>query len=119
MSKAKKKKRVGPSSLKKSEIIPEPLIEESSKQLRYSLIVTGVFLCFAAFGLWHHEMWRDEHQAWLVARDAHSLSQFFQNIRYEGNPGLWHSLLYLITCFSHNPVYMQVLHLMIACGFIF
>ncbi len=119
MSKAKKKKRVGPSSLKKSEIIPEPLIEESSKQLRYSLIVTGVFLCFAAFGLWHHEMWRDEHQAWLVARDAHSLSQLFQNIRYEGNPGLWHSLLYLITCFSNNPVYMQVLHLMIACGFIY
>ena len=40
-------------------------------------------------------------------------------MRYEGNPALWHLFLFLITCFTHDPVYMQALHLLIACGFIF
>ncbi len=85
----------------------------------FSYLVTGVFFLVALLGITHHEMWRDEHQAFLVARDAHSLPQLLQNMRYEGNPALWHLLLFFITCFTHNPVYMQGLHLLIACGFVY
>lgn len=85
----------------------------------FALIVTGIFAVVAIFGLVHHEMWRDELQAWLVARDAHSLPGLLQNMKYEGNPALWHFFLFLITMFTHNPVSMQVFHLIIACGFIF
>jgi hypothetical protein len=73
----------------------------------------------ALFGLFHHEMWRDEHQAWLVARDAHSYGQVFDNLRYEGNPALWHSILFVITRITSNPWGMQFIHLLIATGFIF
>ena len=64
-------------------------------------------------------MWRDELQAWLLARDSHSIPQLFSNLRYDGHPGLWHLLLYIVTCFTHNPVYTQVLHFLLACGFVF
>ena len=82
-------------------------------------MITGIFFVLALFGLLNHEMWRDEHQAWLIARDAHSLSQVFENMKYEGNPALWHICLYFITCFTDNPLFMQAFHLLIACSFIF
>jgi hypothetical protein len=119
MPPVKKKKRKITSLPQKVVLSKKPIIKEPANPLRYSLIITGVFFVVALFGIWNHEMWRDEHQAWLVARDAHSISQLFKNMRFEGNPALWHILLYLITCFTHNPVYMQAFHLLIACGFIF
>jgi hypothetical protein len=87
--------------------------------LKYALGITACFFLVALFGMWHHEMWRDEHQAWLVARDASSVPGVFQNMRYEGNPALWHLFLFLITRVTHNPVFMQAFHLLIATGFIF
>jgi hypothetical protein len=89
------------------------------KPLHFALLVTSSFLIVALIGLLNHEMWRDEHQAWLVARDAHSLTGVLQNMKYEGNPALWQYLLFFITRFTDNPVVMQALHLLIACGFIF
>ena len=86
---------------------------------RFSLFVTAAFFIVALLGMLFHEMWRDEHQAWLVARDAHSIPQVFQNMRYEGNPALWHLFLFLITRFTHDPIFMQAFHLLIACSFIY
>ena len=62
----------------------------------------------------HHEMWRDELQAWLLARDSATPLQLLQNMRYEGHPGLWHLLLWPLARFSANPVGMQVLHVFLA-----
>lgn len=43
-----------------------------------------------------HEPWVDEAQAWQLARSL-SLSELFQTyIRYEGSPGLWHFLLWIL-----------------------
>jgi hypothetical protein len=39
-------------------------------------------------------MWRDEAQAWQIARTAHSLPELFHNLRYEGHPALWHLILF-------------------------
>lgn len=55
-------------------------------------------------------MWRDEIQAWLLARDTVWPWEIFHTIRYEGHPGLWHLLLWIISRFSWDPVWMQVLH---------
>jgi hypothetical protein len=107
-----------PERQEKKPIVIKPPATEAEK-LKFALIVTGCFLLVAIFGMLIHEMWRDEHQAWLVARDAHSIPQVFQNMRYEGNPALWHLLLFFITRFSHNPVWMQVLHVIIATSSIF
>ena len=87
--------------------------------LSFSLIVTAAFCVIALIGLLNHEMWRDEHQAWLVARDANSLPALLENMKYEGNPALWHFFLFLITRFTHDPIFLQVFHLLIATSFIF
>lgn len=55
----------------------------------------------SAFGLWlilvgiiqqHHEPWADESQAWLLARDLELKTLWFHELRYEGTPGLWHTI---------------------------
>jgi hypothetical protein len=76
-----------------------------------------VLLAFAALLallLLRHAMWRDELQAWLIARDSASPLALWRNTRLEGHPLLWHLLLWLITRFTAAPVAMQLLHLVIA-----
>lgn len=63
-----------------------------------------------ALMLGHHEMWRDETQAWLLARDSASPAALLHNMRYEGHPGLWHLLLWGAAHLTWNPVAMQVVH---------
>lgn len=58
---------------------------------------------FALFGFagWvllvgsHHEPWFDEAQAWLIARDNSLWDMLAHRVRYEGTPGLWHTVLWL------------------------
>ncbi len=40
-----------------------------------------------------HEPWFDEAQAWLLARDASYPELIGHYLRYEGSPGLWHTIL--------------------------
>jgi hypothetical protein len=61
-----------------------------------------------------HAMWRDELQAWLVARDSGDLSQLFHNLHYEGHAALWYLLLMPLTRISPDPVMMQLIHVAIA-----
>ncbi len=78
-----------------------------------------LFIIISVFGMAHHEMWRDELQAWMVARDADTFPQLFQNVKYEGNPALWHILLFFITRFTSVPLAMQILHMGISFCFVF
>ncbi|MBK8702054.1 MAG: hypothetical protein IPN29_21785 [Saprospiraceae bacterium] len=55
-------------------------------------------LIFLKFGF--HEFWKDEWQAWLVARDM-SLSQMLSFLNYEGHPSLWYLYLKGWTVFSN------------------
>jgi hypothetical protein len=64
--------------------------------------------------LHHHAPWRDELQAWLIARDSISLGAVWTQSHYEGTPALWHSLLWLAAHFSHHLAAMKAVHLTIA-----
>ena len=55
----------------------------------------GVWATLVAFILRHHEPWADESQAWLIARDLDLKSIWFYELRYEGTPGLWHTILWV------------------------
>ena len=79
----------------------------------YALGLTFLFLTVGAFTASHHEMWRDEIQAWLLARDSTSVFNLFAHLKYEGHPGLWHLCLMPLTRITHSPVIMQMLHLLI------
>ena len=64
----------------------------------------------------HHEMWRDELQAWLLARDTVSLRDLFHQLRYEGHPALWYLVLRPITALSRDPRWMQWLSVVLGAS---
>ena len=96
----------------------EPSLRSSltGKWLGYPLVVVVVFAATVATVILHHEMWHDELNSWDVARDATSLPGLFANMHFESHPALWYLCLYVITRFTHDPVAMQLLHLVIATG---
>jgi hypothetical protein len=85
----------------------------------FTPLVVIVFFLLGAIGIANHEMWSDELQAWMIARDSNSIIDLFKNLRYEGHPGLWHFCLYILSRMSHNPVLMQIFHLIIATSSVF
>lgn len=67
---------------------------------------------FLVFGLWlglvsvilqHHEPWADESQSWLLARDLDLKTLWFHELRYNGTPGLWHTILWIAQHWCHAP----------------
>ena len=77
--------------------------------------MTGIFIILGGFVAWHHEMWRDEIQAWLIARDSASPIEVLYHLnRGDGHPGLWHLCLYYLNRITRSPVIMQPFHLIIA-----
>jgi hypothetical protein len=77
--------------------------------LRFSCLLTLAFAALAAWLAWHHEPWRDEMQAWLIARDSPDLRSLALSGHYEGSPPLWLLLLRPLTLFTHRPEAMQLL----------
>lgn len=60
-----------------------------------SLILSG-FAVVVAAGIAWHESWADEAQAWLLARDSGFRQMMLHGLHYEGSPGLWHALLWVL-----------------------
>ncbi len=78
-----------------------------------------LYFTVSLIGILHHELWLDESQHWLLARDSTSLTDLFQNTRLEGHPILWDLMLFFITRFTFNPFWMQFLHIVIATATVF
>ena len=51
-------------------------------------LLVALFALRATVVLARHEMWMDELNPWVIARDAHSLRQLLFNMRFEPHPGL-------------------------------
>jgi hypothetical protein len=83
-----------------------------------AFIIFIIAAIVGAISMYHHEMWRDESQAFLIIRDSKNLGELWQNVRYEGHPILWYFVLYL--CYQLFPsIYIiQVIHLVIGLGVI-
>ena len=64
--------------------------------------VLGVWIGVVAFTLRYHEKWADEAQAWLIARDLDLKTIWFHELRYEGSPGLWHTILWVAQHVFHT-----------------
>ena len=62
------------------------------KKQNYDIILAGVFLAYLVFNgilLARHELWRDEANVWLMARQL-SPVQLLKEIKYQGHPCLWY-----------------------------
>jgi hypothetical protein len=87
-------------------VAPKDLLGEKA-------IVNGTLALFAgllALVTVRHEMFGDEAQAWLIARDSRNLLELAQHLRYEGHPALWYVLLYLPSHLSVSLAWMQALN---------
>jgi len=76
----------------------------------------AIFILYAGLGLvllYYHEPWRDEAQAWLLARDL-SVFELKLQMPYEGTPMLWHLLIMPFAKFNFPYWSMRVLHYIIA-----
>lgn len=100
-------------------VLPSPRTSSIGEAAWFAPALTAVYALVLSFALLHHEMWRDEMQAWLLARDSADVVALFHNLKYEGHPGLWHLLLMPVTRLTNSPVGMQLLHLTIATATIF
>ena len=89
------------------------------RSLPSHVVMPPLFFVLAAMVLAHHEMWRDELQAWGLVVASHSLPELVANLRQEGHPALWYLLLYGPSRLSPDPILMQAMHLLIATGTVY
>jgi hypothetical protein len=92
------------------------LAAAATDRWRAEAAILLVYAIALALLLMRHEMWRDELQAWLIARDSGSLLALWRNTRLEGHPLLWHVLLWLVARVTSAPAAMQLLHFFVALG---
>ena len=89
----------------------------SEKKLR--LFVWLLFILIIAYvKVAHHELWKDEWQAWFVAKDK-SISEVLSFLYYEGHPALWYLYLKIFTLFSgiSSPeMLINIAHWVIVAG---
>jgi hypothetical protein len=55
--------------------------------------VFAIYAALLTITAYFHESWFDEAQAWLMARDLTPGQLWWNYLRYEGTPGLWHTIL--------------------------
>lgn len=73
----------------------------------FAILVTVVFGLLLAFVMMHHELWRDEAQAWMISAASQSIMDIFAYIRYEGHPPLWFIIMWPFTHFD-NPNWIKM-----------
>lgn len=91
---------------------------QKRKDLVFALVVTFLFAWAAFYILQFHEPWMDEAQAWLVARD-NGFGGIINQMSFEGQPPLWHFLLYPLAHLGLPIESMQVFHVLISTAAVF
>lgn len=75
--------------------LPSDVLKQAEKAcVAASLLFYAAIL---AYVIPRHEPWADEAQAWQLAKYLPLHKIFATYIHYEGSPGLWHSLLWLLS----------------------
>ncbi len=60
-------------------------------------LLTLAFTAVVSAVATRHEPWFDEAQAWLLGSDCGLWELLASRVRYEGSPGLWHTLLWALS----------------------
>lgn len=79
-------------------VLPISDLQEGKKHDIWKIGDALVLFAYSCVVLWtirYHEKWADEAQAWLIARDLNLRTIWFHELRYEGSPGLWHTILWI------------------------
>ena len=69
-----------------------------------------IWLFITVFTMFHHEIWRDEAQAWCICRDL-SIIDIWKTIRIEGHPIVWYLILFPFAKLGFPVEVMQIVSL--------
>ncbi len=97
----------------------EPLHAETTDArltLRGNVLRMLPFLLLFYVQLVHHQLWRDEINAWGMVVASPTLRALFSNVHYEAHPALWYLLLYPGSKLTHAPWMLKVLEALIGTG---
>lgn len=72
-----------------------------------------LYLVLLGYTIGHHELWGDELHSWNIAKGSGSFFELLRNIRYEGHPPLWYTLIWIVSKFTHNLFYVQCLQMVL------
>src|SRR5579875_2899450 len=61
------------------------------------IVILGAWAAVVCYTVPRHEPWADEAQAWQIAKTMGLRSLFGHYLHYEGSPGLWHGLLWVLS----------------------
>ncbi len=78
--------------------------------------VFAIYTALLAVTTYLHESWFDEAQAWLMARDLTPGQLWWNYLRYEGTPGLWHTILLIPAKLGLPYGFLHVVACIAACG---
>jgi hypothetical protein len=84
-----------------------------------SWIAFGAFTVLSLILVLNHEPWRDEAQAWLIARDSSDLLSLISLMGYEGTPALWHLILFPLAKLGFPYLSLAIVNLLIMLGAVF
>ena len=77
---------------------------------KFNIILFIIYLVITVLAMFHHEIWRDEAQAWCLVRDL-SFTETFNMARVEGHPFLWYLLLMPFAKLGLPVLSMQIVSL--------
>ena len=93
---------------------PEPTGADTRLGLSPADTLTWILhTAIVAVLIWNHEPWRDELQAWSIARASDTPLDVFANTRLEGRPPGWQLLLWPFAQVFATPRVMQLIALVI------
>lgn len=82
-------------------------------------LLTLGFLGFFLIQLVHHQLWRDELNAWGLVVASPTLKVLVDYVHNEGHPLLWYLLLWFPARFTVDPVVLKAVEGLVGCGIYF
>jgi hypothetical protein len=82
-------------------------------------IVFAIYAILCAWLMMHHGLWSDEVHSWNIAKSSNGYGDLLAHSRYEGHPPGWYTILWIISRFTHQIGWMQVVQWAIACSAVF
>ncbi len=75
---------------------------------KFNLIILLMWSLTICFSILHHEIWRDEAQAWCIVRDL-GLFDILKMSKTEGHPLLWYLILFPAAKTGLSVISMQII----------
>jgi hypothetical protein len=90
------------------------LVQRSARFDR--VVLTLPFYLLFLVQLVHHEVWRDEINAWAISYVSHSIPELLYRVHYEAHPALWYIILFAASRFTHALWMLKLVEAVIGTG---